>query len=96
MLKCVDASVSGAPIYSRVYTIDELENESRFFQMVPRSSKAQIELMNVVIFEKIRLYNRGDYTEVTFFLPNGEDLVVQLPRELLKVPMINPNIGKSI
>ena len=34
--------------------------------------------------------------EVTFFLPNGEDLMVQLPRESLKMPMINPNIGQSI
>ena len=59
--------------------------------MVPRSNKAQLELMNVVISEKIRLYNREDYMEVTFFLPNGEDLMVQFTRELLKMPMINPN-----
>ena len=95
-LECVDASVPGAPIYCRTYTVDELANESRFFQMVPRSNEAQIELMNVVMSEKIRLYNRGDYMEVTFFLPNGEDLMVQLPRESLKMPMINPNIGQSI
>ena len=95
-LECVDASVPGAPIYCRTYTVDELANASRFFQMVPRSNEAQIELMNVVMTEKIRLYNRGDYMEVTFFLPNGEDLMVQLPRESLKMPMINPNIGQSI
>ncbi len=95
-LECVDASVPGAPIYCRTYTVDELANESRFFQMVPRSNEAQIELMNVVMSEKIRLYNRGDYMEVTFFLPNGEDLMVQLPRESLKMPMINPNIGQSV
>jgi hypothetical protein len=64
--------------------------------MVPRSNEAQIELMNVVMSEKVRLYNRGDYMEVTFFLPNGEDLMVQLPRESLKMPMINPNLGQSI
>ena len=34
--------------------------------------------------------------EVTFFLPNGEDLMLQLPRESLKMPMINPNLGQSI
>ena len=34
--------------------------------------------------------------EITFFLPNGEDLMVQLPRESLKMPMINPNLGQSI
>ena len=34
--------------------------------------------------------------EVTFFLTNGEDLMFQLPRESLKMPMINPNIGQSI
>ena len=45
--------------------------------------------------EKIRLYNRWDYMEVTFFLPKWEDLMVQLPRESLIIPMINPNIGKS-
>ena len=95
-LECVDASVPGAPIYCRTYTVDELANESRFFQMVPRSNEAQIELMNIVMSEKIRLYNRGDYMEVTFFLPNGEDLMVQLPRESLKMPMINPNIGQTI
>ena len=95
-LECVDASVPGAPIYCRTYTVDELANESRFFQMVPRSNEAQIELMNVVMSEKIRLYNRGDYMEVTFFLPNGEDLMVQLPRESLKMPMINPNMGQSV
>ena len=33
--------------------------------------------------------------EVTLFLPDGEDLMVQLLRESLKMPMINPNIGKS-
>jgi hypothetical protein len=64
--------------------------------MVPRSNEAQIELMNVVMSEKVRLYNRGDYIEVTFFLPNGEDLMLQLPRESLKMPMINPNLGQSI
>jgi hypothetical protein len=64
--------------------------------MVPRSNEAQIELMNVVMSEKIRLYNRGDYMEVTFFLPNGEDLMVQLPRESLKMPMINQNMGQSV
>ena len=95
-LECVDASVPGAPIYCRTYTVDELANESRFFQMVPRSNEAQIELMNVVLSEKIRLYNRGDYMEVTFFLPNGEDLMVQLPRESLKLPMINQNMGQSV
>ena len=95
-IECVDASVPGAPIYCRTFTVDELANESRFFQMVPRSNEAQIELMNAVMSEKIRLYNRGDYMEVTFFLPNGEDLMVQLPRESLKMPMINPNIGQSI
>jgi hypothetical protein len=95
-LECVDASVPGAPIYCRTYTVDELANESRFFQMIPRSNEAQIELMNVVMNEKIRLYNRGDYMEVTFFLPNGEDLMVQLPRESLKIPMINANMGQSI
>ena len=95
-LECVDASVPGAPIYCRTYTVDELANESRFFQMVPRSNEAQIELMNVVMSEKIRLYNRGDYMEVTFFLPNGEDLMVQLPRESLKLPMINQNMGQSV
>jgi len=93
-LECVDASVPGAPIYCRTYTVDELANESRFFQMVPRSNEAQLELMNVVMAEKIRLYNRGDYMEVTFFLPNGEDLMVQLPRESLKIPMLNQ--GQSI
>ena len=51
--------------------------------------------MNDFISEKIRLYNSWDYMEVTFFLPYGEDLMVQLPRESLKMPMINPNIGKS-
>lgn len=95
-LECVDASVPGAPIYCRTYTVDELANESRFFQMVPRSNEAQIELMNIVMSEKIRLYNRGDYMEVTFFLPNGEDLMVQLPRESLKMPMINPNLGQTL
>ena len=95
-IECVDASVPGAPIYSRTYTVDELASESRFFQMVPRSNEAQIELMNVVMSEKIRLYNRGDYMEVTFFLPNGEDLMVQLPRESLKMPMINQNMGSSV
>ena len=95
-LECVDASVPGAPIYCRTYTVDELASESRFFQMVPRSNEAQIELMNVVMSEKVRLYNRGDYMEITFFLPIGEDLVVQLPRESLKMPMINPNLGQSI
>ena len=95
-IECVDASVPGAPIYCRTYTVDELANESRFFQMVPRSNEAQIELMNVVMSEKIRLYNRGDYMEVTFFLPNGEDLMVQLPRESLKMPMINQNVGQSV
>ena len=95
-LECVDASVPGAPIYCRTYTVDELANESRFFQMIPRSNEAQIELMNVVVNEKIRLYNRGDYMEVTFFLPNGEDLMVQLPRESLKIPMINANMGQSV
>ena len=95
-LECVDASVPGAPIYCRTYTVDELASESRFFQMVPRSNEAQIELMNVVMSEKVRLYNRGDYMEVTFFLPNGEDLMVQLPRESLKMPMINPNLGQSV
>jgi hypothetical protein len=95
-IECVDASVPGAPIYCRTYTVDELANESRFFQMVPRSNEAQIELMNVVMSEKIRLYNRGDYMEVTFFLPNGEDLMVQLPRESLKMPMINQNMGQSV
>ena len=95
-LECVDASVPGAPIYCRTYTVDELANESRFFQMVPRSNEAQIELMNVVMSEKIRLYNRGDYIEVTFFLPNGEDLMLQLPRESLKMPMTNPNMGQSV
>ena len=95
-LECVDASVPGAPIYCRTYTVDELSAESRFFQMVPRSNEAQIELMNVVMSEKVRLYNRGDYMEITFFLPNGEDLMVQLPRESLKMPMINPNLGQSI
>ena len=95
-LECVDASVPGAPIYCRTYTVDELASESRFFQMVPRSNEAQIELMNVVMSEKVRLYNRGDYIEVTFFLPNGEDLMLQLPRESLKMPMINPNLGQSI
>ncbi len=95
-LECVDSSVPGAPIYCRTYTVDELASESRFFQMVPRSNEAQIELMNVVMSEKVRLYNRGDYMEVTFFLPNGEDLMVQLPRESLKMPMINPNLGQSI
>ena len=89
-LECVDAS------YCRTYTVDELASESRFFQMVPRSNEAQIELMNVVMSEKVRLYNRGDYMEVTFFLPNGEDLMLQLPRESLKMPMINPNLGQSI
>ena len=34
--------------------------------------------------------------EVTFFLPNGEDLMVQLPRESLKMPMINQNMGQSV
>ena len=95
-LECVDASVPGAPIYCRTYTVDELASESRFFQMVPRSNEAQIELMNVVMSEKVRLYNRGDYMEVTFFLPNGEDLMLQLPRESLKMPMINPNLGQSV
>ena len=95
-IECVDASVPGAPIYCRTYTVDELANESRFFQMIPRSNEAQIELMNVVMSEKIRLYNRGDYMEVTFFLPNGEDLMVQLPRESLKMPMINQNMGQSV
>ena len=95
-IECVDASVPGAPIYCRTYTVDELANESRFFQMVPRSNEAQIELMNVVMSEKLRLYNRGDFIEVTFFLPNGEDLMLQLPRESLKMPMINPNIGQSV
>ena len=95
-VECVDASVPGAPIYCRTYTIDELANESRFFQMVPRSNEAQIELMNIVMSEKVRLYNRGDYMEVTFFLPNGEDLMVQLPRESLKMPMINPNLGQTL
>ena len=95
-LECVDASVPGAPIYCRTYTVDELSSESRFFQMVPRSNEAQIELMNVVMSEKVRLYNRGDYMEVTFFLPNGEDLMLQLPRESLKMPMINPSLGQSI
>ena len=64
-LECVDSSVPGAPIYCRTYTVDELASESRFFQMVPRSNEAQIELMNVVMSEKVRLYNRGDYMEVT-------------------------------
>ena len=95
-LECVDAGVPGAPIYCRTYTVDELASESRFFQMVPRSNEAQIELMNIVMSEKVRLYNRGDYMEVTFFLPNGEDLMLQLPRESLKMPMINPNLGQSI
>ena len=95
-LECVDASVPGAPIYCRTYTVDELANESRFFQMVPRSNEAQIELMNIVMSEKVRLYNRGDYMEVTFFLPNGEDLMCQLPRESLKMPMINQNMGQSV
>ena len=95
-VECVDASVPGAPIYCRTYTIDELANESRFFQMVPRSNEAQIELMNIVMSEKVRLYNRGDYMEVTFFLPNGEDLMIQLPRESLKMPMINPNLGQTL
>jgi hypothetical protein len=95
-LECVDASVPGAPIYCRTYTVDELANESRFFQMVPRSNEAQIELMNIVMSEKVRLYNRGDFMEVTFFLPNGEDLICQLPRESLKMPMINPNLGQTI
>ena len=95
-LECVDASVPGAPIYCRTYTVDELANESRFFQMVPRSNEAQIELMNIIMSEKIRIYNRGDFMEVTFFLPNGEDLMVQLPRESLKMPMANPNLGQSI
>ena len=95
-LECVDASVPGAPIYCRTYTVDELASESRFFQMVPRSNEAQIELMNVVMSEKVRLYNRGDYMEVTFFLPNGEDLMLQLPRESLKMPIINPNLGQSV
>ena len=49
-----------------------------------------------VVSEKLRLYNRGDFIEVTFFLPNGEDLMLQLPRESLKMPMINPNIGQSV
>ena len=95
-LECVDAGVPGAPIYCRTYTVDELANESRFFQMVPRSNEAQIELMNIVMSEKVRLYNRGDFMEVTFFLPNGEDLICQLPRESLKMPMINPNLGQTI
>ena len=95
-LEAVDASVPGAPIYCRTYTVDELANESRFFQMVPRSNEAQIELMNIVMSEKVRLYNRGDYMEVTFFLPNGEDLMCQLPRESLKMPMINPNLGQTL
>ena len=95
-VECVDASVPGAPIYCRTYTVDELASESRFFQMVPRSNEAQIELMNIVMSEKVRLYNRGDYMEVTFFLPNGEDLMVQLPRESLKMPMINPNLGQTL
>jgi len=95
-LECVDASVPGAPIYCRTYTVDELANESRFFQMVPRSNEAQIELMNVVMSEKIRIYNRGDFVELTFYLPNGEDLLVQLPRESLKMPMANPSLGQSI
>ena len=95
-IECVDASVPGAPIYSRTYTVDELANESRFFQMVPRSNEAQIELMNIVMSEKIRLNNKGDFIEVTFFLPNGEDLIVQLPRESLKMPMINQSMGQSV
>ena len=95
-VECVDASVPGAPIYCRTYTIDELANESRFFQMVPRSNEAQIELMNIVMSEKVRLYNRGDFMEVVFFLPNGEDLTCQLPRESLKMPMINPNLGQTL
>ena len=95
-LECVDASVPGAPIYCRTYTVDELANESRFFQMVPRSNEAQIELMNIVMSEKVRLYNRGDFMEVVFFLPNGEDLTCQLPRESLKMPMINPNLGQTL
>ena len=95
-LECVDPGGRRAIIKSRTYTVDELASESRFFQMVPRSNEAQIELMNVVMSEKVRLYNRGDYMEVTFFLPNGEDLMVQLPRESLKMPMINPNLGQSV
>ena len=95
-LEAVDASVPGAPIYCRTYTVDELANESRFFQMVPRSNEAQIELMNIVMSEKVRLYNRGDFMEVVFFLPNGEDLTCQLPRESLKMPMINPNLGQTL
>ena len=95
-IECVDASVPGAPIYCRTYTVDELANESRFFQMVPRSNEAQIELMNIVMSEKVRLYNRGDFMEVVFFLPNGEDLTCQLPRESLKMPMINQNMGQSV
>ena len=95
-VECVDASVPGAPIYCRTYTVDELASESRFFQMVPRSNEAQIELMNIVLSEKVRLYNRGDFMEVVFFLPNGEDLTCQLPRESLKMPMINPNLGQTL
>ena len=45
--------------------------------MVPRSNEAQIELM-YIMSKKVRLYNHGDFIEVVFFLPNGEDLACQL------------------
>ena len=70
-LEVVDASVPRTPIYCRTYTLDELANESRFFQMVPRSNEAQIELMNVVMSEKLRLYNRGDFIKLPSFYQMG-------------------------
>ena len=97
-VEAVDSNVPGMPIYSQTFTLDELCQLANYFTVIPRSNEAQLELISIAESQQIRFFNNGDILQVAFFLPNGEDLLLDLPRESLKVGLYQSAYvpGKSL
>ena len=79
-VEAVDSHIPGMPIYSQTYTLDELCLLANYFTIIPRSNEAQLELVAIAEAQQIRFFNNGDILRVSFFLPNGEELILDLPR----------------
>ena len=97
-VEAVDSHVPGMPIYSQTFTLEELCQLANYFTVIPRSNEAQLELISLVESQQIRFFNNGDILQIAFFLPNGEDLLLDLPRESLKVGLYQSAYvpGKSL
>ena len=97
-VEAVDSSAPGMPIYSQTFTLEELCQLANYFTIIPRSNEAQLELIAIAEAQQIRFFNNGDILQVAFFLPNGEDLLLDLPKESLKVGLYQSAYvpGKSL